>query len=186
MDDLDFNVWGDTPRTPPPALKAPQPRPPSSIKPIELSSFEDDAFSSSLNDVGGSTPHEDDDDFGDFGDFGDATVGESFDEGEIGDFGEASFQNPDELVNTALPPDPGPSTWTPLRLRPMPPREDLIRDVENLLAPAFGHPDPETIYTSDPIREIEGIGQILVTPSRFALLPTDRRSYLTSVQSKSL
>jgi len=170
MDDLDFNVWGDPPSTPPPVPKAPQPRPLSSIKSIE---FEGDAFSSSLDDVGRLVPHEDDDDFGDFGDFGDATVGESFDEGEMGDFSEVSFESPDERENTALPPDPGPSTWTPLRLRPMPPREDLIRDVENLLAPAFGHPDPETIYTSDPIREIDGIGQILVTPSRFALLPVD-------------
>lgn len=168
MDDLDFNVWGDTPNSPPLTPKAPQPRPLSSTKPIELSSFEDDAFSSALDDdIGHSTHHEGDDDFDDFGDFGDAAVAEPFDEQEMGDFGGVNFQNAEELDSTTLPPDPGPSTWTPLRLRPMPSPEQLIRDVEKLLAPAFGHVDPDAIYTSDPIREVEGIGQILVTPSRY-------------------
>lgn len=177
MDALDVNVWGDVPNSPPQAPKAPQPRPLSSTKPIEFSSFEDDAFTSTLDDVGTSIQHDDDDDFGDFGDFGDVVTAETLDEQELSDFGEVGFQHSDELAElgtVSLPSDPGPSTWIPLRLRPMPPRDDLIRDVGRLLAPAFGHVD--TNSPSEPIRQVEGIGQILVTPSRFASYRRIKRS----------
>lgn len=179
---MDFdNVWGDAPSSPPPPSEslAPKPRPHSSTVPIDFSSFDNDelgtGFEDSVppalnDDVVNATVHDDDDDdddFGDFGDFGDAAVAEPFDDQDMGDFNDMAFQDESQFESAIpLPPDPGPSSWTPLRLRPMPPPGDLARDVEALLAPVYGHVDPESVMTSDPIRQIEGIGQILTTPSR--------------------
>lgn len=199
MDDFDANVWSDGPSSPPPRLsassiastepKAPQPRPLSSTVPLDFSNFEndgnddgDDAFGSAFHEApqthtlatvqegGGDGGFDDDDEFGDFGDFGDAAVAEPFDDddadGQMDDFRDAGFEDAGAFQ---LPPEPGPSNWTPLRLNPLPSRPELIRDVETLLEPAFGvrpgHDDGAGM-TSDPIRQVEGLGQILVTSSR--------------------
>lgn len=190
MDDFDANVWGDAPSSPPQAPvvpRAPQPRALSSTVPLDFSNFngdddddeDEDAFGSGFDDVPqtqttittttaeGGADGDDDDDFGDFGDFGDATVAEPFDDDGQDGFGDDAFQ---DTAQQQLPPEPGPSNWTPLKLHPMPSRAQLIEDVERLLEPVFGHVDPSTVMSPDPIRQVDGLGQTLVTPSRYVLI----------------
>ena len=96
----------------------------------------------------------DDDDFGDFGDFDDGPTQQFGD--DMG-FGE---------------PVAGPSSygeWEALRLSPMPDREQLERDVDAVLGPLWGQQSLADLTTNDPIREMEGISQILVTPERYDL-----------------
>ncbi|KAF7332116.1 hypothetical protein MKEN_00092300 [Mycena kentingensis (nom. inval.)] len=87
-----------------------------------------------------------DDDFGDFGDF---------DDGE----------NPPDTAfasSFAEPAPPPTTTWEPLRLDPMPRREDLQEQVEEILRPVWRHGD---VTTNEDIRQVEGITQILSSPS---------------------
>lgn len=97
-----------------------------------------------------------DDDFGDFGDFGDADAAGSMDFEH-----EAAFE---AEVRTA-----GPSHWCSLKLDPMPSRLELTQQVKEVLEPIWGYEDPSSIFTGEGIREVEGIGQILVTPERCLL-----------------
>lgn len=90
---------------------------------------------------------DDDDDFGDFGDFGEA---EGDDLGFIED------------VRIA-----GPSEWHPLKVDPLLLTEGMNEELQSILSPIWGYEDLPNILTSDGIREVEGVNQILVDSERF-------------------
>lgn len=100
-----------------------------------------------------------DDDFGDF---------EDFEEGEDNggfaapvSFQDVQFEDPFAA--------PGPSRfkpWQPLKLDPVPSYPDLQEEIYEILDPIWADEDISKVTTDDPIREVEGVGQILVTPSR--------------------
>lgn len=155
MDDdfiLGASVW-NTPSDPI-ILPPPNKEKAAVIPPSPVSQFDDfDDFGPPAQ----SAPTEEvDDDFGDFGDFGE----------EEGDFGDVEFE--DVRI-------PGPSRvdWEPLRLDPMPSREDLEKGVNEILGPIWGSEDISEVTTSEGIREVEGINQILVTPERYLRLHSD-------------
>ncbi|KAF8338723.1 uncharacterized protein EI90DRAFT_3144153 [Cantharellus anzutake] len=159
-DDFGFSsVWQDTT---PRAVSPPLPE----LKRSALLSF-DDAFDDKEDDALQSTistvlSDELGDEFGDFGDFGDAQTSNAFDGIDSGDFPSTSFTASNGF--DPLPADPGPSSGHPLRLRPMPPLQQLSRDVEELFEPMYGHIDPMDFMTNEGIRQAEGDAQILVTP----------------------
>jgi hypothetical protein len=62
-----------------------------------------------------------------------------------------------------MPPPPGPVS--PLDLDPMPERDDLVRQVNEIMDPIFGE-DVTELMTQQPLREREGLDQILVTSER--------------------
>lgn len=102
---------------------------------------------------------EGDDDFGDFGDFGDAqTIGgvHSFVE-------EAAF---DEDVRI---PGPSGAEWEPLQLDPLPSRQELQQQVDEILGPLWATMDLSQL-SDEQIREAEGLSQTLVTPERYLYL----------------
>ena len=110
------------------------------------------------------------DDFGDFGDFGeveslegDRDFEHEADFGQGGDFAEdISFQEE---------PIPGSSqiTWEPLRLTPLPSREELEKQINRILDPVWVR-DISLLTTDEDIRQLEGVSQILVTPERSVIL----------------
>ena len=182
MDDLGFSsVWSDSPPKP---KAIPLPLSPPAFHSIQngavhdFNDYDDDPFSTSSFDnqpiQGDAFPAGEDDEFGDFGDFGDTQVTNGFDD-DMGGFEEGNADAPplssfDGGFEHELPPDPGPSTWEPLRLRPsLPTPANLSRHIEALLASTYGRVDPETVMSDDPIRQVEGIGQILFTTQRYAL-----------------
>lgn len=109
----------------------------------------------------------DEDDFGDFGDFGGVEESEMT-PAEFGDdmrsFSQQEFTSPIA----------GPSSyasWEPLRLDPMPARAELEEEIQEILAPLWVDEHIDEFTTDDGIREMEGVSQILVTPTRFVWLP---------------
>ena len=158
MDEWGTSVW-DTPSDPiphpplgrlsPPSfsdISEPVPEPPAS-----LVAFDDHDFG------GGGQPAEDDD-FGD--DFGD------FDGGQSLGFEDDSFRE-GELMPEITPP-PSAATWEPLRLDPLPPPSDLSEQVQELLSQVWTPTNLEELMTNEGIREVEGLGQVLITPERWA------------------
>lgn len=97
-----------------------------------------------------------DDDFGDFEDFEEA--------GEVASvsaFQDVVFQEPLPIA--------GPSShrpWKPLQVEPGSRYEEIQEDVYEILDPIWGAEDISSITTDDPMREVEGVSQILVTSSR--------------------
>lgn len=92
-----------------------------------------------------------DDDFGDFGDF---------DEGpQEGFAGDAAFEDQARLA--------GPSHWDALVLDPLPPRAELQEKIEDILAPLWAYDDVSSALSDEPMREIGGLAQVLVTPERY-------------------
>jgi hypothetical protein len=101
-----------------------------------------------------------DDDFGDFGDFDEAGIVNS-----------NGFE--DDIGFEAEVPVAGPSShkeWHPLNLDPLPPRSELVKQVNEILEPIWGYGDASEILTDEEIREVEGISQVLVTPERYFIL----------------
>ncbi|GBE80007.1 hypothetical protein BKA93DRAFT_824655 [Sparassis latifolia] len=96
-----------------------------------------------------------DDDFGDFGDFGEAQVA-----GDVSAFGEEVAFGDGEQT-----PTPGPSfaDWGPLQLHPLPSRQDLQDQIDDILGPLWATIDISHL-TNDDIRQAEGLNQTLVTP----------------------
>ena len=94
-----------------------------------------------------------DDDFGDFDDFTDGAAGTS------------GFEDVSGFANQVAGPSSY-SLWAPLSLDPRPTKEQLQEDVDAILAPLWTVSEIEAGTTDEPIREAEGIAQILVTPSR--------------------
>ncbi len=162
-DDLGFaSVWQDTtPRAISPQLP----------EPTKLNLSFEEAFDDKEDDLfqnlKQSTEPTEYDDFGDdFGDFGDAQTPNIFEDMDSGDFQDVSFAAPSE--SASLPPDPGPSSWQPLRLHPMPTFHQLSKDVEGLLEPIYGSLDPTDLMSGEGIRQAEGNAQILISPNRLA------------------
>lgn len=154
-DDLDFgtSVWGATERL---AISVPsasfsQPSPAPSSTQDGFDDFEE--FGTPAETVAASGD-EGDDDFGDFGDFGEAA--------EVEDA--PSFE-PETFEDATLTPRPS-DEWYPLRLDPLPSRDDLELQVDRILGPLWSGDDPGS-FTDDPIPQIEGINQTLVTPERY-------------------
>ena len=96
-----------------------------------------------------------DDDFGDFGDFGEPDAGSSMGFGDSINF--------DEDVRIA---GPSSQNWRPLLLDPFPSRQSLEQELDDTLGTIWQRENIADISTDEPIREAEGIAQILVTPSR--------------------
>ena len=159
MDDFSFgNVWGsDTPKPlpesststklgfpPPPTITAQNPT---------FDDFDDfdDGFTQPV-----ATKDTFGDEFGDFGDFGgQVTTMPSF-EVDDGGFGHDPF-------------GAQPSTqreWKPLQLHPLPGMEELSEAVYDIIEPLFDDIDIENLTTQEPMRQVEGPGQILVTAER--------------------
>lgn len=115
------------------------------------STFDDD-----FSDFGTSTKAQvlsnEDEDFGDFGDFGEVVEIDNSPLAEVDDFRIA-----------------GPSSqgWRPLSVNPFPPQSVLESTINETLSPIWNHEDIADVTTDDPIREAEGIAQVLITPSRF-------------------
>ncbi|KIY69761.1 hypothetical protein CYLTODRAFT_420449 [Cylindrobasidium torrendii FP15055 ss-10] len=149
-DDFTFgaSVWG-APETVPATSKLP---PPDFDDPFDAPSPApvDDDFDDFGDPPTTNTDAGDDDDFGDFGDFDEA---EAMPAAHAFAFEEAVA---------------GPSSsygqWEALRLAPMPSQDSLEEDLENILGPIWTGQSLADLSTDEPIREMEGINQILVTP----------------------
>ncbi|KZO98110.1 hypothetical protein CALVIDRAFT_554169 [Calocera viscosa TUFC12733] len=118
------------------------------------------------------SPAADGDGFDDFDDFGapaaPAGEGDAADFGdEFGDFGETIESESVTFVQAEQPPPAPPPAPTEnleaLVLDPMPSREELERQIDALIAPIF--PIDTGQFSDEPIREVNGIGQMLVTKS---------------------
>ncbi|PCH41465.1 hypothetical protein WOLCODRAFT_137405 [Wolfiporia cocos MD-104 SS10] len=153
MDDdfsLGASVWG-APASP---FAPAKPLAPafSPISPASADGFDDfDDFTTPAETIVASGD-EAEDDFGDFGDFGEAAQGAPA-------FEDAAFGDEDPRV-------PGPSSgadWEPLRLDPLPPRQDLQDQVDEILGPLWATIDM-SLLTDEDIRQVSGLNQTLVTP----------------------
>ncbi|KAG5648887.1 hypothetical protein DXG03_000236 [Asterophora parasitica] len=143
-DDFGFgaSVWG----TAEPVDLMPPRKTTSPLESIPEPDF-DDAFDD-FNDPANTVQADAGDD--DFGDFGDAAISGSAGFGDDVGFGEE--------VRIA-----GPSSeWHPLHLHPPPSRQDLEEQLHRILEPIWGY-EGANVLTSDGIREVEGVSQVLVT-----------------------
>lgn len=157
-DDLEFgaSVWGASERislsVPRPAFSEPSPAPSSS-----QDGFDDfDDFGTPAETIAASGD-EADDEFGDFGDFGEVGVADS-----IPTSGEEAFE--EESVLTPRPSD----VWQALRLNSSTSRDVLQRQIDEILGPLWSGDDPSH-FTDDPIRQAEGLSQVLVSRERYVL-----------------
>ncbi|KAF8897739.1 hypothetical protein BD779DRAFT_1492273 [Infundibulicybe gibba] len=162
-DDIIFgaSVWGATdaidpvispPKSPHPAATHPAP---SEATTDDDQFYDFDDFESSVHTT---RTDVDDDDFGDFGDF---------DEGET--VTPTAFGGFVEEASVA-----GPSShreWHSLHLEPFPPRLELEYQVDEIISPIWGNDDMHSVSTEG-IREVEGISQVLVTPESRDLYKT--------------
>lgn len=152
-DDLTFgaSVWGE----PEPVSNspiAPKAAPPV-VNEFEATAFDDfDEFGEPEETVVEGV--NEDDDFGDFGDFGEAEPSSSMAFGDSVTFDEASIAGPSS------------QKWRPLLLDPFPSRQSLQAELEDTLGPIWNYEDIAAVTTNEPIREAEGVAQILITPSR--------------------
>ncbi|KIJ70147.1 hypothetical protein HYDPIDRAFT_78863 [Hydnomerulius pinastri MD-312] len=156
MDD-DFNfgssVWG----APQPALFSPTPlvipSPSSALLSPAPSTGQYDEFDDFHTPPQTQNPSlAQDDDFADFGDFGEAAESDAtFTFEEDTNFGEES-----------LAPESSQLSWRPFRLDPLPSKEDLSLQIEEILDPVWPQ-DLTALTTNEDIRQAEGIGQILTT-----------------------
>jgi len=116
-----------------------------------------------------------DDEFDDFGTPADTTQGDINDDNDFGDFGDFGEAEPGSLQTFAEHSGfddvriAGPSSqiWQPLRLDPFPSRSTLESAIDETWGPIWNYEDIADVTTDDPIREAEGIAQILITPSRW-------------------
>jgi len=97
----------------------------------------------------------DDDEFGDFGDFGEADESSS-----------TAFGDPTVFDNDIRIAGPSSQNWRPLQLDPFPSRSSLEAEINETLAPIWNYEDIAVVTTDEPIREAEGVAQILLTQSR--------------------
>ncbi|KAI0375791.1 hypothetical protein BV20DRAFT_959839 [Pilatotrama ljubarskyi] len=157
-DDIAFTaaVWG-APADPVPPLVVKPPSFTTSPGPSTLDDFDD--FDNFHTPVGTSVaPGEDaDDDFGDFGDFGE-TQQVAITPGSFSTFGVETYDEPESLGGP-----PFTAEWRPLRLQPLPSRDQLQEQVDHILGPLWAHDDSSHI-TDEAIREVGGLSQTLVTP----------------------
>lgn len=130
----------------------------------QFDDFGDDEFGAPAEAVQFEDAQEDE--FGDFDDFEEAPAAGN----DSGGFGEAvSFHDVEFEDPFAAP---GPSRFKPwqlLKLDPVPSYPDLQDEIYEILDPIWADEDISRVTTDDPMREVEGVGQILVTPSRYVL-----------------
>ena len=104
------------------------------------------------------------DDFDDFGDFGDGENDTSaFASAEPASFAIQSFEDSSGFLN-----------WVPLRLDPLPPRTELRQGIGDILRPFWESSDCSRYLTDENIRQVGGLGQILVTQERWVLWSASR------------
>jgi hypothetical protein len=164
-DPFGAGVWGDEP------VKVSSP--PSTIIVPPLFDDDEGGFGQPTEDF--SNNNENNDEFDDFGDgfaaaattteFGstDQTV-EDDDFGDFGDFDAApsdSFPGEEYATPVAAPSD----EWQALQVRPWPSSEELIARVHAIIDPIFP-PSADPSLPDTPLRQAEGIRQILYTPER--------------------
>lgn len=152
-EDITFgaDIWGASDRLTlsPPTLPAPQL---SSALSSSQDGFDDlDDFGTPAETLAASGD-EVDDDFGDFGDFGEGVQveGETFEP---------------QTFDTVLNPHPS-MEWQALNLEPIPSQQALQKQINIILGPLWLHDDPSH-FSDEPIRQGEGLNQILVTPERY-------------------
>jgi hypothetical protein len=88
------------------------------------------------------------DDFGDFEEFGEAT--------------DVTTNFSDDTFSSDLPSQ----EWHALRLDPLPERAQLAEEIRSILDTIWADENILRVTTDDPIREAEGVAQILTTPER--------------------
>lgn len=157
-DDLDFGtaVWG---ATEPVSLSVASPSftEPSPVPSSTQDGFDDfDDFGAPADTIPASGEEGAEDDFGDFGDFGEVGEGES-----VPSFQDAAFEEP------SLTPQPS-ADWHPLHVDSTSSKNDLQQQIDELLGPLWSGDDPAH-FTDDPIRQAEGLSQILMTRERYSL-----------------
>jgi hypothetical protein len=134
--------------------------PPFTTKPHSFVTQPRSTFDDDFADFGASTEAQDiptdDDDFGDFGDFGEVL--------ELDDAPAPSLAQVDDFRIAG----PSSHSWRPLSLNPIPSRSTLESMINETLGPIWSHESIIDVTTDEPIREAEGLAQILVTPSRCA------------------
>ncbi|KIK04642.1 hypothetical protein K443DRAFT_675660 [Laccaria amethystina LaAM-08-1] len=111
--------------------------------------------------------------FSDFDDFGPSAEAASSDarDDDFGDFGDAEYsaqegfgESIDFEEQTQIA---GPSSlrqWRPLQLNPFAGRQQIEEEIYEILALEWENEEISYITTNEGIREVEGIGQILLTP----------------------
>jgi hypothetical protein len=160
-DDLTFgaSVWGNNPTLTSASLA----KPPISLSTTILqapgseefgdSSFEDfEEFNTAPTSVVDGA-----DDFGDFEEFGEAAD-------VTANFSDHTFSSDVPLQE-----------WHALRLDPLPERARLAEEIQNILNIIWVDENISRVTTDDPIREAEGIAQILTTPERWVTRSLDSR-----------
>ncbi|KZT72558.1 hypothetical protein DAEQUDRAFT_743608 [Daedalea quercina L-15889] len=154
-DDAFGAVWG----TPDTSSLAPKPIATTFSSSPSQDGFDDfDEFGTPAETIASSAV-DGDDDFGDFGDFGEAQdLGEvpAFEE-DVGFGEEVRISGPSTHAAAYA------SDWEPLRLRPLPSRQELQEQVDHILAPLWASID-DSHLTDEDIRQTGGINQTLVTP----------------------
>ncbi|RPD67013.1 hypothetical protein L226DRAFT_529405 [Lentinus tigrinus ALCF2SS1-7] len=178
-DDIAFgaSVWGAPDASvsiAPLAVKPPtfELSPSPSTAPDDFDDF--DNFRTPAETAAGSGEEAEDDDFGDFGDFGETQplpITPAFSTS----FGEVQYAEPESISGSWIPRE-----WQPLHLNPLPSLEQLQEQVDDILGPLWIRNDTSHL-TDDPIREVGGLNQTLVTSASRqlynALLPPSPPSF---------
>ncbi|KAI0638333.1 hypothetical protein C8Q77DRAFT_1090611 [Trametes polyzona] len=174
-DDIAFtaSVWG-APAEPVPPLAVKPPTFTASPGPSTQDDFDDfDDFGTPAETATGSGD-DGDDDFGDFGDFGETAQIPPTPSG-FSSFGGATYDEPESFGGPSFT-----TEWRPLQVHPLPSRETLQEQVDEILGPLWAHDDTSHL-TEDAIREVGGLSQTLVTPESRqlynALLPPTPPSF---------
>lgn len=170
-DDLDFgtSVWGTTERLaislPPASFSHPSPAPSST-----QDGFDDFEEYGTPAETVAASGDEADDDFGDFGDFGEVA--------EVEDI--PTFES-DRFEDTVLTPRSS-RDWHPLQLDPLPSEDNLRLQIDRILGSLWSGDDPGA-FTDDPIRQVDGLNQTLVTPSRYLFSTSSRMNLHLKLQT---
>ncbi|KAH9943304.1 uncharacterized protein BXZ73DRAFT_40438 [Epithele typhae] len=158
-DDITFgaSVWGAPDDVPPPLTLKPPTLAPSPGPSTAQDDFDDfDSFRTPAETIAGSGDEGEDDDFGDFGDF-EETAQLPITPG-FSSFGEMQYSEPESIAGPSMSID-----WKPLQVAPLPRRDELQEQVDDILGPLWAQDDTSSL-TEEPIREVGGLNQTLVTP----------------------
>ncbi|KAI0033329.1 hypothetical protein K488DRAFT_47926 [Vararia minispora EC-137] len=124
-------------------------------------------------------PSPSNDDFGDgFDDFGETQEAEAGDAGgddDFGDFGDADVGFAGSTAFDDQSNQPGSSAqteWKALSLDPLPSRSELQDSIDAILGPLWEHDDLSNVLNFEPIREVGGVNQVLITQESRALYQT--------------
>jgi hypothetical protein len=101
------------------------------------------------------------DDFEDFNTAPTSAIEASDDFGDFEEFGEKTRFDRQGFLS-----EPPAHDWHVLRLDPLPGTPELEKEIHSILEPIWADESISEVTTDDPIREVEGIAQILVMPER--------------------